>query len=117
MSETTETRKTFTPDELREILAKHNAWHRGEATGERANLAGAYLARANLARDDRAPANLAHANLARANLAGADLARANLEDADLAGAYLARANLADAENVPPIEQTASAEASPERPAR
>ncbi len=47
----------------------------------------------------------ARANLAGAYLAGADLARANLADANLAGAYLARANLAganlaDAKNLP-----------------
>ncbi len=56
-----------------------------------ANLAGAYLPRANLA-----DANIAGANLARASLADAYLVRANLEDASLAGAYLAHANLARA---------------------
>jgi len=62
-----------------------------------ANLAGADLARAYLARADLAGAYLADAYLARANLAGADLAGANLAGADLAGAYLARANLAGAD--------------------
>ncbi|WP_235202947.1 pentapeptide repeat-containing protein [Bordetella bronchiseptica] len=61
-----------------------------------ANLAGAYLARANLADANLAGAYLARADLADANLAGAYLARANLADANLAGAYLADAYLADA---------------------
>ena len=71
------------------------------AAKARANLAGAYLAGANLARADLAgaylaDADLADANLAGAYLAGAYLARANLAGAYLAGAYLARANLAGA---------------------
>ena len=60
------------------------------AISARANLAGAYLACANLAR-----ANLAGAYLAGAYLDGANLARANLAGANLAGAYLDGANLAD----------------------
>ena len=76
------------------------------AISARANLAGAYLACANLARANLARANLAGAylagayldgaNLARANLAGAYLAGANLDGANLAGAYLDGANLAGA---------------------
>jgi uncharacterized protein YjbI with pentapeptide repeats len=66
-----------------------------------ANLAGADLARAdlvgaNLAGADLARADLVGANLARADLVGANLARANLADAYLADADLARANLAGA---------------------
>jgi hypothetical protein len=58
----------------------------------RADLARAYLARADLARADLARAylagaNLARADLARAYLAGANLARADLAGADLSGAY------------------------------
>jgi len=60
-----------------------------EAVKVGANLAGAYLAGAKLAR-----ANLACAYLAGADLSGADLAAANLTCAYLAGADLSGANLA-----------------------
>ncbi len=66
------------------------------AVKARANLAGAYLADANLARANLAGAYLADANLAGANLDGAYLAGANLAGANLDGAYLAGAYLADA---------------------
>jgi len=89
-------RRTFAAAELAAVLDLHKKWRRGEADGARADLAGAYLADANLARADLADANLAGADLARADLAGADLAGANLADANLAGANLARAYLAGA---------------------
>ena len=56
------------------------------AVGASADLAGAYLTRANLTVVD----------LTGADLTDANLARANLSDANLTGAYLAGANLADA---------------------
>ncbi len=94
-------RRTFTPAELAEIVAKHRKWRRGEEGGARANLAGANLANADLANADLADANLADADLTGAYLANADLANAylagaNLADADLAGANLAGADLANA---------------------
>jgi uncharacterized protein YjbI with pentapeptide repeats len=67
------------------------------AISARANLAGAYLAGANLSRANLAGADLSRANLAGANLAGADLSRANLAGADLSRANLAGANLAGAD--------------------
>jgi hypothetical protein len=76
------------------------------AVKARANLAGAYLAGANLADANLTGAYLTDANLTRANLTGAYLADANLTgayltdanlaDANLTGAYLADANLARA---------------------
>lgn len=66
--------KTYTPEELSEILEKHRLWLDDEEGGERANLTGA---------------NLTGANLADAYLARANLARANLTDAYLTRAYLA----------------------------
>lgn len=53
--------------ELREILEKHKKWLKGEDGGERANLYGADLRRANL----------------RWNLYGADLRKADLRRANL----------------------------------
>ena len=40
--------KTYTREELDEIIKKHIKWVRSEEGGERANLSGAYLSRANL---------------------------------------------------------------------
>jgi hypothetical protein len=62
-----------------------------EANLAKANLRGAYLARASLAE-----ANLRGANLRGVYLRGADLSRANLRGADLTGASLTGANLAGA---------------------
>ena len=67
--------KTYTPEELKAILAKHLKYVLGEEGGERENLSGANLSRANLSR-----ANLSGANLSWAVLSGADLSRANLSD-------------------------------------
>ena len=60
-----------------------------------ANLDGAYLARANLDGAYLARANLAGANLDGANLDGANLAGANLDGANLDGANLDGAKIKD----------------------
>jgi hypothetical protein len=80
--------RTFTADELKQILDDHSKWVRGVSGGQRADLYGADLRDANL-RD----ANLYGANLRDANLYGADLYGAYLRDANLYGADLRGANL------------------------
>ena len=100
--------RTYEPEELKKILKLHAKWLRGETSGERADLRGAYLTEADLrgaylteanlrgaylTEAYLAEANLARANLARADLRGADLVEANLARANLEGAYLAEANL------------------------
>ena len=65
--------KTYTKEELAEVLRKHRLWVEGKEGGERANLS-----RANLSRADLSRANLSGANLSWANLSRADLSRANL---------------------------------------
>ena len=60
--------RTFTKEQLSEILAKHKAWLNNEEGGERANLS---------------CADLSDANLSYANLSCADLSDANLRNADL----------------------------------
>ena len=82
------------PDDTPSGLQCRVALEKATTTG--ANLDGAYLAGANLARANLDGAYLAGAYLAGANLAGAYLAGANLARANLAGAYLAGANLAGA---------------------
>jgi hypothetical protein len=79
--------RTISADELKDILAKHLAWLRGEIGGTRANLSRAYLSEANLS----------EADLSRADLSRADLTRANLSEANLSGAYLSEANLSRAD--------------------
>ena len=101
--------KTFTQEELKNILEKHLKWLCDEPGGERAdlreaNLYGANLSRANLYEANLCEANLYGANLSRAdlrgaNLYGANLSRANLYGADLSRADLSRADLRGAKNL------------------
>ena len=85
--------RTFTEQELKEILRKHKLWLEDseQQDAERADLRGANLRDANLC-----GANLRDANLCGANLRGANLCGANLRDANLCGANLRGANLCDA---------------------
>ncbi len=71
--------------ELKDVVAKHGKWLRGENDGSRANLSGADLSGADLSRANLYGADLSRANLSRANLSGADLSRANLRETLLAG--------------------------------
>ena len=83
--------KTYTAEELAEILGKHGKWLRSETGGKRANLSGADLRGAGLS-----GANLRGANLSGAYLRGAGLSGANLREADLSGACLHEADLSGA---------------------
>jgi len=83
--------RTFTKEELRDILQKHQDWLLGKENGVRANLSCADLSSANLS-----SANLSYANLSSANLSYADLSSANLRYADLRSANLRYANLSSA---------------------
>ncbi len=90
--------KTYTPDELKEILAKHAKWSAaggiyGPDQTLRADLRSADLRSANLYGADLRSANLYGANLYGANLRGANLEGANLRSANLEGANLRSANL------------------------
>ena len=94
--------KTYTKEELNEILHRHALWLADEPDGERANLSGANLSDANLGRANLSGANLSDADLRCANLYGADLSDADLSDANLgcanlSDANLGRANLSDAD--------------------
>ena len=68
--------RTFTKEELIEILDKHSKWLRGKEGGERANLRYADLRYADLRYAD-----LSSANLSCANLSSTDLSCANLRSA------------------------------------
>jgi len=81
--------KTYSAEELKEILDKHSRWLYGDdGIKERADLRDADLRGANLRGADLRDANLRGANLCDANLCDADLRGANLRDADLRDADL-----------------------------
>ena len=84
---TTEQR-TYTADQLAEIILSHASWLRSKPTGQRANLSRANLNGADLIGAYLSRADLSGANLIGAYLSGANLSGADLSGADLSGAYL-----------------------------
>ena len=78
----------MSPEDLTEVLRKHELWLSDDPDGERANLQYANLQYANLQY-----ANLRYANLRSADLQSANLQSANLRSADLRSADLRSANL------------------------
>ena len=109
--------KTFTKEEIQEILRKHQLWLDGEEGGERADFSGADLTDADLRVENLRVANLRSANLTGASLRGADLSGADLSYAYLTGAdlsyayltgaylsraYLHNANLSNTKGIPGI---------------
>ncbi|HFK6959826.1 TPA: pentapeptide repeat-containing protein [Listeria monocytogenes] len=78
--------------ELDVVIEKHEKWLR-DGHGERADLSGADLRRADLSYADLSYADLRGANLSGADLSYADLSGADLNGADLNGADLRGANL------------------------
>jgi uncharacterized protein YjbI with pentapeptide repeats len=89
--------KTFTPEELKEILAKHKAWMLDEDGGKRADLSSANLRYADLRYADLSSADLRSADLSSADLRSADLRSADLSSADLRYANLRSADLSYAD--------------------
>ena len=89
--------RTFTKEQLAELLAKHKAWLNNEDGGERADLRYADLRSADLRSANLCSANLRSADLRFANLRSADLCSANLRSADLRSADLRYANLRSAD--------------------
>ena len=80
--------KTIDKDKLKEVLASHGLWLRGDSRGVRADLSDTDLSGVDLEDANLEDANLEDANLVRANLVRANLVRANLEDANLEDANL-----------------------------
>ena len=83
----------MTGKEIKKVLDSHQKWINGEDGGERANLCGAGLCKADLREAVLCGANLREANLCRADLREADLCKADLHGAVLSGAVLCGANL------------------------
>ena len=85
--------RTFTKEQLSEILAKHKAWLNNEEGGERAKLRNANLSFADLSDANLSCADLSYASLRNADLSYAKLRNANLSFADLSDANLSCADL------------------------
>ena len=85
--------KTYTKEELANILDLHRKWMNSAEGGQRADLQRADLQGAYLRGADLRGAYLPGADLRGAYLRGADLRGAYLHRADLRGAYLQRADL------------------------
>jgi hypothetical protein len=89
--------KTYTTDELKEILRLHRLWRIDEEGGSRADLCGAVLCGAVLRDAVLCGADLRDADLCGADLCGAVLCGAVLRDAVLCGADLRDADLRGAD--------------------
>jgi hypothetical protein len=94
--------KTYTVDEIKDILILHKKWWNNENGGkradlQRADLQGAYLRGADLQGADLQGAYLRGADLQGADLQGAYLQGAYLRGADLRGADLRGAKYGDEE--------------------
>jgi hypothetical protein len=89
--------RTFTEEELHQVIAKHKDWLDEVEGGERADLSYADLSYANLSSANLRCANLRCANLRSADLRYADLSSADLSCADLRSADLSCADLRSAD--------------------
>ena len=85
--------KTYTTDELKEILRLHRLWRIDEEGGSEADLSWADFSEADLSWADLSGANLSRADLSRADFSEADLSGANLSGADLSWADFSEADL------------------------
>ena len=82
--------------DISEMLRKHKLWLDDAEGGEKADLTGVNLRKADLTGADLTESNLGGANLGGADLTGANLRLANLTGADLTGAELTGSNLTGA---------------------
>ena len=89
--------KTYTSDEIKEIIKNHKRYLDGEAGGVKADLRYANLCYADLRYADLRYANLCYADLRYADLRSADLRSADLRSADLRYADLRYADLRSAD--------------------
>jgi hypothetical protein len=85
--------KKFTPEELKEILRKHEMWLRNEYGGERADLSRSNLSGSNLSRSDLSGSNLSGSDLSRSDLSWSNLSWSNLSGSDLSGSNLSGSDL------------------------
>lgn len=77
----------ITQEKLKDILASHSKWLRGECGGEKADLSNVDLSFTDLRCADLRCADLSFTDLRCANLNGAKLSGANLSGANLSKTY------------------------------
>lgn len=82
--------KTYTREQLMEILELHRRWIMDGKGGTRAELSESDLSEANLSYADLSGANLRGADLSYANLSGANLSESDLSESDLREANVSR---------------------------
>ena len=85
--------KSYTQEELNEIIRLHDLYLENDPEGVRADLEDADLENADLSNENLRYANLENADLENADLSNADLRRADLRHANLSNANLMYANL------------------------
>ena len=92
--------KTYTQDQLNEIVGKHKLWLDNKESGERADLrwsdlSGSDLSGSDLRGSNLSGSNLSNSNLSGSNLSGSDLSNSNLSGADLRNSKLSRSDLSN----------------------
>lgn len=85
--------RTYSTEELKEVLEKHVKWLIGQEGGERADLSCADLRNVDLSYANLQSAYLYDSNLSSANLTGVSLSNAKLYRSDLREAILESASL------------------------
>jgi hypothetical protein len=78
--------RTFTADELKDILERHSKWLLDEKGGERANLSYSDLRYSDLRGSDLRGSDLSYSNLSYSDLSYSNLSDSNLRGSDLRGA-------------------------------
>ena len=85
--------RTFTEEQLREIIESHGRWLRDEEGGKRADLSGSDLRGSNLRGSNLSGSDLSYSNLIDSNLSYSDLRGSNLSYSDLRGSNLSGSDL------------------------
>ncbi len=85
--------KTYTKEELADIIAKHGKWLCDESGGERANLRYSNLSYSNLSYSNLRYSNLSYSNLSYSNLSGSNLSGSDLSYSNLSGSNLSGSDL------------------------
>ena len=80
--------RTFTPEQLKEIIESHGRWLLDSTKGKKADLRDSDLSYSNLS-----GSNLSYGNLSYSNLRGSNLSGSNLSGSDLSGSDLSYSNL------------------------
>jgi hypothetical protein len=92
--------RTFTADELKDILERHSKWLADEKGGERANLS-----YSNLSYSDLSYSDLSYSDLSYSDLRGSNLSYSNLRGSNLSYSDLSYSDLRGAKGISPERTT------------